>query len=79
VKNSKFRIAGMVIEPIQGEAGNYFCSPYYYQNLAQICKENDIALMVDEVNSGVAASGKMWAHQHWGNVTPDIVTFAKKM
>ena len=79
LKPGKTRVVGMIIEPIQGANGNYFASPYFYKGLRTLCNEFDIPFIVDEVNSGVGSSGKMWAHEHWGDVKPDIVTFAKKM
>ncbi|CAG9333948.1 unnamed protein product [Blepharisma stoltei] len=73
---SKIPIVGLMVEPIQNE-GTYYASPYYYQQLQVIAKEFKAALIVDETYSGVGATGKMWAHQHWG-INPDILVFSKK-
>jgi 4-aminobutyrate aminotransferase/(S)-3-amino-2-methylpropionate transaminase len=46
--------------------------------LRRVATEHDVAFIVDEVQTGVGATGKYWAHQHW-DVQPDMMTFAKKM
>ena len=72
-------IACMIIEPIQGEGGdNHFRSEFLI-NLKEICLENDILLIYDEVQSGAGITGKMWAHQHFPDeARPDIISFGKK-
>ena len=72
-------IACMIIEPIQGEGGdNHFRSEFLI-NLKEICLENDILLIYDEVQSGAGITGKMWAHQHFSDeARPDIISFGKK-
>jgi len=73
-------VAGVVIEPIQGEGGDNWASPSFFKQLQAICKKRDILFMVDEVQTGVAITGKMWAFEHWGlDEAPDAVIFAKKM
>jgi len=74
-------IAGMIIEPIQAEGGDNHASPEFFRSLRALAKEFDLAFIVDEVQTGLGATGKMWAHEHWGLDecdAPDIVTFAKK-
>ncbi len=71
-------IAGLIIEPIQGEGGDNHFRPEFMQSLQKICNENDILFILDEVQSGVGITGKMWAHEHHG-VRPDIICFGKKM
>ena len=72
-------IASIIIEPIQGEGGdNHFRSEFLTQ-IKDICLENDILLIYDEVQSGAGITGKMWAHQHFHNdARPDIISFGKK-
>jgi len=72
-------IACMIIEPIQGEGGdNHFRSEFLI-NLKELCLENDILLIYDEVQSGAGITGKMWAHQHFPEeARPDIISFGKK-
>lgn len=72
-------IAGMIIEPMQAEGGDRHGRPEFFRQLREIASKHDITFIVDEVQTGVVASGEFWAHQHWGLETPpDIVTFSKK-
>lgn len=72
-------IACMIIEPIQGEGGDNHFRPEFLIHLKEICLENDILLIYDEVQSGAGITGKMWAHQHFPNeARPDIISFGKK-
>lgn len=76
-KNNK--IAGLIVEPIQSEGGDNHASNSFFKELQQICHEYDIKFIVDEVQTGMGATGKFWAHEHWNlDSPPDIVTFAKK-
>ena len=71
-------VAGILIEPIQG-AGGYIVPPdEYLPRLKGICEENGILFIDDEVQTGFARTGKMWACEHW-NVVPDIMCIAKAM
>ncbi|XP_028170076.1 4-aminobutyrate aminotransferase, mitochondrial, partial [Ostrinia furnacalis] len=73
-------VAGIIVEPIQSEGGDYEASPKFFQNLQKICKENGVALIVDEVQTGCGPTGKMWCHEHFDLPSPpDVVTFSKKM
>jgi len=69
----------VVIEPIQSEGGDNHASPAFFRALRALTRKHDILLIVDEVQTGVGATGKFWAHDHW-NLTdpPDMVTFSKK-
>jgi acetylornithine/N-succinyldiaminopimelate aminotransferase len=68
--------AAILIEPIQGESGIILPSEDYLKNLRSLCDSNNLLLIVDEVQSGMGRTGKMFAHQ-WGVVKPDIITLAK--
>ncbi len=68
--------AAVIIEPIQGEGGIIVPPEGYLQRIREICSENNVLLIVDEIQAGMGRTGKMFACEHW-NVTPDIVTFAK--
>ncbi|KAI9147093.1 4-aminobutyrate aminotransferase [Paramyrothecium foliicola] len=71
--------AAVVVEPIQSEGGDNHATPYFFQGLRALTKKHNILLIVDEVQTGVGASGKFWAHEHWNlSSPPDIVTFSKK-
>lgn len=76
IVNNKDDIAGLILEPIQGEGGdNHFRKEFFLQ-LRRICDENEILFILDEVQTGIAMTGKMWAHMHY--VQPDIISFGKK-
>ena len=69
----------MIIEPIQSEGGDNHASPAFFAGLREITKRNNILFIVDEVQTGVGATGKFWAHEHWNlSEPPDMVTFSKK-
>ncbi|KAK0383099.1 hypothetical protein NLU13_9012 [Sarocladium strictum] len=71
--------AAIVVEPIQSEGGDNHATKWFFQQLRDLTKKHDILLIVDEVQTGVGATGKFWAHEHWDLQTPpDIVTFSKK-
>ena len=70
-------IAALIIEPIQGEGGdNHFRNEFFIE-LRRLCDEHEMMFMVDEVQSGVGLTGKMWAYEHFDAV-PDILAFGKK-
>lgn len=72
-------VAGMIIEPVLSEGGDLHASANFFKQLQRACKDFDAAFIVDEVQTGVCASGHMWAHQAWGlEESPDFVVFSKK-
>lgn len=72
-------VAAVVVEPVQSEGGDNHASPAFFQGLREITKRHNVLLIVDEVQTGLGATGKFWAHDHWNLQTPpDIVTFSKK-
>jgi len=70
-------IAALIIEPIQGEGGDNHFRKEFFLELRRICDENEIMFMLDEIQTGVGLTGKMWAHEHY-DVKPDILAFGKK-
>jgi L-lysine 6-transaminase len=70
-------IAAILIEPIQGEGGDNHFRPEFLQGLRRIADARDALLIFDEVQTGLGATGEMWAFQALG-VTPDLVAFGKK-
>ncbi|ROR08598.1 aspartate aminotransferase family protein [Erwinia sp. JUb26] len=68
----------IVVEPIQGEGGVMPATPEFMQGLRQLCDEHNALLVLDEVQSGMGRSGKLFAYEHYG-VKPDIVTTAKAL
>jgi len=71
--------AAVVVEPIQSEGGDNHASPAFFRGLRDLTRRLGVLLIVDEVQTGVAATGRFWAHEHWALPhPPDIVTFSKK-
>jgi acetylornithine/N-succinyldiaminopimelate aminotransferase len=68
--------AGILIEPIQGEGGVRPVPHDFLRALRQICDDNGLMLVLDEVQSGVGRTGRLFAHE-WSGVTPDIMAIAK--
>tara|TARA_B100000925_G_scaffold291750_1_gene281167 strand:- start:1928 stop:3304 length:1377 start_codon:yes stop_codon:yes gene_type:complete len=80
INNNREPIAAMIIEPIQSEGGDNHASSYYFNKLREMAYNKNITFIVDEVQTGVGATGHMWAHESWNLKTPpEIVVFAKKM
>jgi ornithine--oxo-acid transaminase len=70
-------VAALVVEPIQGKGVNV--APVEYWDAAQqLCRRYGTLLIIDEVQTGLGRTGKLWAHQHWGLV-PDIITVSKAL
>ncbi len=72
------RVAALIIEPVQGEGGFYIAPPAFLRELRALCDRHGILLIVDEVQSGFARTGKMFAIEHSG-VVPDLMTVAKSL
>jgi len=72
------RVAAVLVEPIQGEAGVIAPSSDYLGAVRSLCSERGILLIVDEVQTGLARTGRWFAFQHTG-VRPDVVTMAKAL
>jgi len=68
--------AGFLLEPIQGEGGIRPATHEFLAGLRAACDENDMLLVFDEVQCGVARTGQLYAYQHYG-ITPDIMASAK--
>lgn len=72
-------VVACIVEPIQSEGGDNHASNEFFRGLQQVLKRNNVLFIVDEVQTGVGATGKFWAHEHWKLTSPpDIVTFSKK-
>jgi 4-aminobutyrate aminotransferase len=69
-------VAAIFFEPIQGEGGYYPAPPGCLPALRELCDKHRILLVVDEVQTGMGRTGKLWAVEHWG-VEPDIICSAK--
>jgi len=72
------RVAAIIVEPVQGEGGFYVAPPEFLQALRRLCDQHGIVLVVDEIQSGFARTGRMFAIEHSG-VEPDLMTLAKSL
>jgi acetylornithine aminotransferase len=71
-------VVAILVEPVQGEAGIVIPDPGYLQSLRRICDHNGWLLMLDEIQTGMARSGKLFACQH-ESVSADVITLAKAL
>ncbi len=77
VKNSITKdVCAIMVEPIQGESGVIVPDENYLNELRKVCDKNNLLLILDEVQTGIGRTGKLFAHQYNG-ITPDILTSAK--
>jgi 4-aminobutyrate aminotransferase/(S)-3-amino-2-methylpropionate transaminase len=72
------RVAAIIIEPVLGEGGFYIAPPSFLQRLRQFCDQHGIVLIADEIQTGFARTGRMFAIEHSG-VEPDLMTIAKSV
>ena len=77
IAKRKIDICAIIVEPIQGEGGDNHFRGEWLRKLREICDENDILLIFDEVQCGMGVTGKMWCSQHF-DVVPDLMSFGKK-
>jgi len=71
-------VAGFLVEPIQGEAGVFVPDPGYLSQAAKLCKKNNVLFIADEIQTGIARTGKLLACDH-ENVRPDILILGKAL
>jgi len=76
VTNTNDKIGTVIVEPIQGETGIIMPPSDFLRDIRNICNENNLVLIFDEIQSGLGRTGKMWAGQHW-DVEPDMMCLAK--
>src|SRR5438034_4532979 len=72
------RTAAIIVEPIQGEGGVHVPDDDYLPGLRKLCDASGALLILDEIQTGVARTGKLWAYEHAG-IEPDIMTVAKAL
>src|SRR5437879_8535419 len=77
IDKRKIDICAIIIEPIQGEGGDNHFRGEWLKKLREICDEQDLLLIFDEVQCGMGATGKMWCCQHF-DMLPDLLAFGKK-
>ncbi|MFS0646581.1 acetylornithine transaminase [Siminovitchia sp. 179-K 8D1 HS] len=68
--------AAVMLEVVQGEGGVIPADPNFIKKLEQVCFDNEVLLIIDEVQTGIGRTGKPFAYQHY-NISPDIITSAK--
>lgn len=68
----------VIVEPVQGEGGLHTATPDFMQALRQLCDQHDAVLIVDEIQSGLGRTGKLWGYQHF-DISPDMMTVAKAL
>ncbi|KAK3333135.1 aminotransferase class-III-domain-containing protein [Cercophora scortea] len=79
ILNYRVPPCAVIVEPIQSEGGDNHASPAFFRSLRTLTRKHNVLLIVDEVQTGVGATGKFWAHEHWDlPEPPDMVTFSKK-
>ena len=72
------QVAALVVEPIQGEGGFITPPQEYFAKLQAICRKHGIVLVIDEIQSGMGRTGKLYAIEHWG-IEPDMILTAKSL
>jgi acetylornithine/N-succinyldiaminopimelate aminotransferase len=72
------RTAAVMLEPIQGEAGVFPAEDVFLQGLRELTSRRGVLLVVDEVQTGMGRTGRLWAHEHAG-IEPDIMTLGKML
>lgn len=75
--NAGDKIAAILLEPIQGEAGIVVPPADYLTKVQQLCKKHNVLLICDEIQTGVARTGKMLCYEHSADVKPDLVLLGK--
>lgn len=77
IAESPNEVACIIVETIQAEGGDNYFRNEFFKELRRICDENEILLILDEVQTGIGITGKMWGFQNY-DITPDIISFGKK-
>lgn len=72
------KTVAVMLEPVQGEGGVHTATPEFMKGLRQLCNEKDMLLILDEVQTAMGRTGKLFAFQHYG-IIPDIMTLAKSL
>ena len=72
------KTVAVMLEPIQGEGGIHVATPEFMRGLRSLCDEKDLLLILDEVQTGMGRTGKLFAYQHYG-IEPDLMTLAKSL
>jgi 4-aminobutyrate aminotransferase/(S)-3-amino-2-methylpropionate transaminase len=81
LKDCAGKVAGLIVEPIQAEGGDVQGSNLFFRGVRRLTAMHGVPMIMDEVQTGLGSTGKLFAHQHWVNSpedAPDMVTFSKK-
>jgi acetylornithine aminotransferase len=76
IANNSNNVVAVLVEPIQGEGGINIPDRDYLNRIRQICDEKGWLMMLDEIQTGIGRTGRMFNHQH-NNISPDVMTLAK--
>ncbi|HZM47471.1 MAG TPA: acetylornithine transaminase [Burkholderiales bacterium] len=72
------KTVGVMLEPIQGEAGVFIATDAFLRDLRELTRQRGLLLIVDEIQTGVGRTGKLWGYEHAG-IEPDIMTLGKML
>ena len=72
------KTVAIMLEPVQGEGGINVATPEFLRGLRTLCNEKDLLLILDEVQTGMGRTGKLFAYQHYG-IEPDLMVLAKSL
>jgi 4-aminobutyrate aminotransferase/(S)-3-amino-2-methylpropionate transaminase len=79
LRDAQGTVAALIVEPVQGEGGDRHASPAFFRALRALTTQYEAAFIVDEVQTGLGATGTFWAHEQWHlDTPPDVVTWSKK-
>ncbi|GAA0425089.1 aspartate aminotransferase family protein [Cocleimonas flava] len=78
IAENSSEVAAILVEPVQGEGGIIVPDEGYLSSIRKICDDNNWLMMLDEIQTGMGRTGKMFAFQHEG-ITPDVMTLAKAL
>ena len=78
VAKTNKNIVAVLVEPIQGEGGVVIPATDYLNQIRELCDQNEWLMMLDEIQTGMGRTGRMFAHQH-NNIVPDVMTLAKAL
>jgi acetylornithine aminotransferase len=79
VAKNNHNVVAVLVEPVQGEGGIQIPDADYLPGIRKLCDENNWLMMLDEIQTGMGRSGRWFAHQHFDNASPDVMTLAKAL
>ena len=79
VAKNNHNVVAVLVEPVQGEGGIQIPDADYLPGIRKLCDDNNWLMMLDEIQTGMGRSGHWFAHQHFDNAVPDVMTLAKAL